>query len=308
MPVYIVANPNSGRGRGVTVGQRIHLCLTQAGYDARILSGAISPLTTAAPWPASAALPRVPEGEIDAVIIIGGDGTLRSIATRFYLQTGRIPPILLVPFGTANLMGQHLGIHWHEADVDRDVAAALAARRLRHVDVAMANNELMLLVAGVGIDGKVIHELNRVRSGPITLASYLMPAATALGFYNYPPLTVFADGRRIFAPRPAMAFVANVKEYGTGFPLLPQARSDDGRLDVCVVPCSSRAELLAALLHAAADELTQCEGVVSVRARQVRIESTAAVPLQVDGEAAGTTPVEIRLLPIRLPLILPAEK
>jgi len=99
--------------------------------------------------------------------------------------------------------------------------------------------------------------------------------------------------------------VGNVAEYGTGFAVLPHARPDDGLLDVCVMPCSSHGELIKLFLAAAAGEHLQQEGVVYAKGKHVLIDSPEKVPVQVDGEAAGTTPLEIDLLPLRVPFIVP---
>src|SRR5262249_31060376 len=159
------------------------------------------------------------------------------------------------PMGTANLLGKHLNINWSDADLPNQVADAILAMKTRRLDAALANDELFLLMAGIGLDARIVHELDRLRSGPIDYTSYALPAALALGFYSYPPLTVKVDGRTICKSLPGFAFVGNVKEYGTGFPVLPDARPDDGLLDVCVLPAASRADAIHHILRAAAGEL-----------------------------------------------------
>jgi YegS/Rv2252/BmrU family lipid kinase len=295
--LVIFANPIAGRGRAVAIAQRLWGQLRQEGYGMRaVLQPADTlgreHLAEAPPW---------------CVIVIGGDGTLRAVTE--YLLAGAwgraVPPILVVPVGTANLMGRHLGISWDEENLDKQVAAALGRGQVIHVDAARANGGLMLLVAGVGIDGHIVHELGRVRRGPIRGLSYVMPAVMALREYEYPPLRVSVDGVEVFGEGEAMAFVGNIAEYGTGFAILPHARADDGMLDVCVIPCRSRGQLVELFLQAAMGEHLEAEGVVYVKGKSVRIESPREVPVQVDGEAAGFTPVAIDLLPMRIPFIVP---
>jgi diacylglycerol kinase (ATP) len=151
----------------------------------------------------------------------------------------------------------------------------------------------------------VIHELDRLRTGPIDLVSYALPAALALQGYTYAPIDVELDGRPVFGPAPALAFIGNVPEYGTGFPVLPHARSDDGVLDVCVLPCRSRADLVHILLSAITGEHVRGEGVIYTTATQVRITSKHEVPVQIDGEASGHTPLVIEMLESRVPFIVP---
>jgi len=294
MAVLIFANPIAGSGQSGDMALRLERALTNAGYETVLLPGRS---TSPEPLPADA----------QAAIVIGGDGTLGEVVGRYYREMGGSPPILLVPRGTANLMGQHLGFRANDPHPESGVLAALKAGRMRAVDVASANGRIMLLVAGVGIDGEVVHELARLRTGPIGKQDYVLPAALALSRFTYPPLTVKVDGQVILRDEPALAFIGNVPEYGTGFPVLPDARPDDGLLDVCAMPCASPAQLAEIALYAAAGEHLTVEGVRYVKGQRVQIESVEPVAVQVDGDAAGNTPLEVHLLPVRLPLILPAN-
>src|SRR5205807_7094329 len=107
-----------------------------------------------------------------AAIVIGGDGTLRAVAERLLRYGPPIPPILPVPLGTANLMGRHLGIQWTDLTLEDQVVAAVARRRVLQMDAGRANGRLFLLMAGVGFDAHVVHELDRLRSGPISFVNY----------------------------------------------------------------------------------------------------------------------------------------
>jgi diacylglycerol kinase family enzyme len=185
------------------------------------------------------------------------------------------------------------------------VLQALRRQRLMQLDVAWSSAGPCLLVAGVGFDGAVVHELARLRQGTITRLDYVRPLLRAAWHYRYPPLSVSVDGRNICRDRRAMVFVGNVPEYGTGFALLPAARPDDGLLDVCVVPCNSLVHLASLLLRAMVGRLATAPGAVYVKGRTVSIESSVAVPAQIDGEAAGCTPLQIELLPQRLPMLCP---
>jgi diacylglycerol kinase (ATP) len=157
----------------------------------------------------------------------------------------------------------------------------------------------------VGIDAAVVHELDRLRSGPINLASYALPSLLALRNYAYRPLRVEMDGQTVLDNQPAMAFVGNVSEYGTGFPILVHARSNDRLLDVCVLPCNSMSQLARLLMAAATGDHLREEGVIYAKCRSVRIDGPQPVPVQIDGESSGFTPLKIDLLPSGLAFIVP---
>jgi YegS/Rv2252/BmrU family lipid kinase len=290
--VLIFANPIAGSGRGKTIATALQKRLTNHGINVQLFldrTTQIESLDTNDP--------------VRAAIAIGGDGTLRAVA-EFLLQQfspEKVPPLIVVPLGTANLMRAHLGLDWKPGDIER----AIEQPRILHLDVARANGQLFLLMAGIGIDAAIVHALDRIRSGPITKLSYVLPSMLALKDYTFPTMSVELDGKRIFATAPALAFVGNVKEYGTGFPILPNARSDDGLLDVCVLPCKNPQKLIELALRTAANEHLQMPGVILARGKRVRIHADTAVPVQLDGDAAGHTPLDIELLPYRLPFIVP---
>jgi YegS/Rv2252/BmrU family lipid kinase len=293
--VPIFANPIAGRGQGRRIAERIAAALAAAGFEPRTIYNR----------PDSVADDVIGRDAV-AAIAIGGDGTIRGVTRRLFENSPQGPPLLIVPMGTANLLGQHLGIKWNDRTLPQEVTRAIQQRRTIDFDVARANGELFLLIGGVGIDAVIVHELDKIRKGPISMTSYVLPAMLGLGFYRYPPIEVFVDDRRVFGMAPGMAFIGNIPEYGTGFPILPHAKPDDGVLDVCVLPCRDRNEALRLAMHAAAGEHLHMEGVVYVKGERVRIRSTEPVPVQLDGDAAGHTPLDIDLLRARVPFIVPA--
>jgi diacylglycerol kinase family enzyme len=293
--ILIFANPIAGRGRGRIVAGRLERDLRGAGYLVRVF------LDRPADIP-----PKSLDGPASAAIAIGGDGTLRAVVELLFKQGENCPPMLPVPMGTANLMGRHLGVRWSPRTLGPAVLATIRRRKIIQFDAAQANGKLFLLMAGVGIDGQVVHLLDRMRTGPIDLTSYVLPAAFTLAGYAFPALTVSVDGKTIAKNIPAVAFIGNVKEYGTGFPILTEARPDDGLLDVCVIPCRNRRELAEILLLVATGEHARREGVIYLKGRHVHVDSAAPVPVQVDGDSAGHTPLEIDLLPKRVPFLVPA--
>jgi diacylglycerol kinase (ATP) len=290
--VAIVANPIAGSGRGQATAEIVQKSLESSGFEAT----SIFDLPTAG---------RGQLADAEAVIAIGGDGTLRAVAGRCLELLGNVPPLLPVPMGTANLMGRYLGIHRQSVNMEDRIVKSLLRGEIRLLDAAEANKQLFLLMAGVGIDAQIVHELARVRRGPINYASYILPAALAMTNYRPHVLGISVDGKEIFPAAPAMALVANISEYGTGFPLAPHARPDDGMLDICVIPVDSPVDAVHKFFHAAAGQHLLMEGVVYTRGKEIEIRSAEAAPVQIDGDSAGHTPVRINLLPMRVPFIVP---
>ncbi len=124
--------------------------------------------------------------------------------------------------------------------------------------------------------------------------------------HKFPPLTVSVDGKQVFARAPALAIVAKrCPSTAWDSLFLPDARPDDRRLDVCVMPCSDRKALFEIAMLAAAGEHIAMDGVVmaggsastSCRPRKCRFNSMVTPSV--------TTPLHIELLDRRVGFIVP---
>ncbi len=296
--ILIFANPISGLGKGLGMARRLERCFARQGMRPLVILEKAD----------RAELP--PLDTIEAAISIGGDGTLRHVAERLVTETQAadlnvLPfPMAIVPMGTANLMALHTGNTWRDDRLETELPAALCRGQTRLVDVARTQRGIFLIMVGVGVDGSIIHELHRTRTGPISILNYLRPTMHALCSYDFPEVAVEVDGEPVFPMQSGLVFVGNAREYGTGFPLLTHAQSDDGLLDVLAIPVNSRSQLLRLGMAMMTGEHVREEGVLYVRGKHVQVRSQRPVPVQIDGEVAGFSPVTVDLLPMRVPFIV----
>ena len=293
--ILIFANPIAGRGRGRIVARRLGQQLESAGFSVH----------TVLQRPADISRDSIDRSAI-AAITIGGDGTLRGVIELLHGDGNHGPPLLPVPMGTANLMGRHLGVEWSTRNLGDAVLETIRRNKIINLDVARANGKLFMLMAGVGIDAQIIHLLDQMRRGPIDLYSYVIPAALTLVHYTFPAITVRVDDRTVVSDLPAVAVIGNVKEYGTGFPILTDARPDDGLLDICIMPCHNRGEMMELLMLTTTGEHVLREDVQYMKGRHVQVESVVPVPVQIDGDSAGYTPLEVDLLAGKVGFLVPA--
>src|SRR5688500_13414155 len=105
--VLIFANPIAGRGLGKSIAERVAARLKRDGFDPRLVFERCD---------------LVPRDDLvsdaHAAVAIGGDGTVRGVARRLYeLFGGDMPPLLVIPMGTANLLGRHLGTWWKDREI-----------------------------------------------------------------------------------------------------------------------------------------------------------------------------------------------
>ncbi|HKA14204.1 MAG TPA: diacylglycerol kinase family protein [Myxococcota bacterium] len=250
---------------------------------------------------------------IERLVVAGGDGTLAEVATG--LLRGRLADyaeIAVLPMGTGCDFARTLG-------VSRDPESAIALLRdgkARRIDAGHARyvrrdgapaDSWFLNAASFGVSGRVV-ELER--RGPRRLGgtvAFAIATVRALLRYRSARVALRVDGELVLDGPVALGVAANGRQFGGGMPIAPDARPDDGWLDVVCVATTSGLQLIPKLpklyrgIHLA-------DPVVHAR-RGRRIEADAApgaVPLELDGDPVGALPAQIELVPGALSVIGPA--
>ena len=281
--VLIVANPYSGSGRYRDRVEALGQALGNHGLTARTL------------WRLDDASP-LGACTCRHVVAAGGDGTVATVVNALMARGQSGPAVAVLPLGTENLLARELGF---TTDVER-LAEAIARGPCRRVDLGRTGDRYFTLMLSAGFDAEVAHRLarHRARSGQlhhIRHATYARPLLAAALRYRFDPVELVPDDGRSY--RGSEALVFNVARYGLGLPFAPDARIDDGLLHWVVFEKPGRARLLAYLTAVLRRRHLRRSDVHHGTARHVRIHSDKPVPVQIDGDAAGFTPVSIDIEP-----------
>ncbi|OUN01236.1 MAG: hypothetical protein BAA02_13485 [Paenibacillaceae bacterium ZCTH02-B3] len=165
---------------------------------------------------------------------------------------------------------------------------------------------------GAGFDGKVAFEtnraahkrwLNRLRLGAL---AYPLSMLATLVTYKPCPVRVIVDGQAFDYDAVWLVAVANVATYGGGMRICPRARPDDGLADVCVVHRIGRLTFLRYFPRVYSGRHIELPGVSLHRGRRVEIRADRPLFVHADGEYAGETPLEIRVIADALPVLAAA--
>ncbi|HUE69384.1 MAG TPA: diacylglycerol kinase family protein [Pirellulaceae bacterium] len=248
--------------------------------------------------------------DVRGVVAAGGDGTARLVAECMPPEM----PLTILPLGTENLLARHLELSTDTRAMAERIAGGLTVQ----LDAGLANGRLFTLMVGCGFDADVVRRLHRDRRGHIHHLSYIKPIVDAIRNYDYPPVTVHcrcapggpsspfqqdgASGDEVLTAR--WVFVVNLPRYAGGLNIAPEASGTDGLFDVCTFKEGS---LWSGLLYLGGVVLGQHQAMDDfhlVRCAELTIESTAAVPYQIDGDPGGELPLTIRILPKRLTLLV----
>lgn len=241
---------------------------------------------------------------VETLIAVGGDGTAsETVDGVLSAGVGGAPRVGLLPFGTGGDLARGLGI---PKDFDAAIAA-LAAGKSRRIDagrVSLRGREgrettlHFVNVASIGLSGLVTELVN---TAPKTLggrASFLIGSLRGIARWKNEPVTLRVDGETLHDGPLSLACAANGSYFGGGMHVAPDARMDDGLLDVLFTPGLPKARLLR-LLPSMYDGSHLKSDDVQV-ARGARIEADAEpgrVWVELDGEPLGTLPATFEVLP-----------
>lgn len=225
-----------------------------------------------------------------AVCVVGGDGTLAEAVTGL---AGTTTPLAVVPRGTANQVALNLGI-----PLDVEAAIEVAVNGVpRALDIGRIGGRSFALVAGAGLDAAVMATATRELKERWGFGAYIYAAVKEA--LNAAPIRfrITRDGQLLEVDA-VTVLIANVGELFTGFlpirfPLAPRPTSswNDGLLDVVVVAPRKLPEFAAVLWNAAHKRFGVDPSLLHFQAEQITIETDEPVPVQVDGDPTGTTPV-----------------
>lgn len=241
----------------------------------------------------------VAEG-FDAVVAVGGDGTINEVVCA--LVNTKVP-LGIVPAGSGNGVAREFGIPLNM----RAACKTIIHGRTRVVDVGQLNGHFFLGTAGIGYDamvGKLFEEKWGNHRG---LLPYAHAAISAFFKYKAQPVHL-QFGDRQMSVIPLLVTAANVAQFGGGAIIAPQARPDDGKLDVCII---HRLNFFQALYHwpklfqGHINRMPQWE---MYRTNSVEISSPSPMPVHMDGEPAEeSTHLKIDLLPGALYVRVPGD-
>lgn len=293
MRCFVVVNPRAHGGRTGRGRAALEQTLRNRGLDAELFE-------TTAPGDATRAVGALSPGAFDTVICAGGDGTLFEVVNGLMARPLETRETLgVLPMGTGNAFARDLGLEPGDTDTAMEM---ILAGDSRPVDVAEVQGRagrfhfINILGAGFVVRaGRAAQALKALGRGAYTLG-----ALAALARLPALPMRIELDGVPLDVSDTLFVQVANSRFTGTRFLMAPEARIDDGLLDLVHVRRLPRPRILR-LFPTIYDGLHVKEPEVTVRrARHVRLLAPDGLDCMADGEFHGVTPLDIQCLPSQI--------
>ncbi len=297
--ILIAANTRSARGKGADILREAERGLAQQGVQAEVIVSQhggylfeVLPPRLHEPW--------------DAVVALGGDGTLFQVLNCCLKHEGFAVPLGLIPAGTGNSFSKEFrnGLEqpaWQRLLESKPVPVDVLRCRLRNAETWHGNDYYFINVMGLGFVSEV--NINSQQFKRLGAVSYVLGLLVTLQKFKAVRLRMTLDGQTL--ARTAMfAVICNSRYTGGDMRVAPQAEIDDGLMEVIVLNELSRFGLLRAFPSVFTGKHIEHPNVEVFRCRRLRIESELLQLLTPDGEILGSTPMDIEVLPQHVSFIL----
>ncbi|HEY3218584.1 MAG TPA: diacylglycerol kinase family protein [Candidatus Limnocylindria bacterium] len=277
-----IVNPAAGKGAGARVALRLAAELSAAGLSADMVS-------TPAPGEAARLASAAVEDGYERVIAVGGDGTASEIANGL---VGSEVALALYPIGSGNDFARALGYPRKR----EQLMPFLAQARPRRIDVGEVNGRVFLNAAGVGIDGHVAERIIASARVVGPTLGYFVGALVSIATYRPREMRVSIDGS-VRRGKHLVVVAANGTHFGGGMHVAPNAKLDDGQLDIVVGGDLGRWASLVALAKLYRGTHVDGRTILSFRATRLDVELDEPLPMQSDGEASRAAALRVRVRP-----------
>jgi len=291
--LLLVFNPQAAFGRARRLLGQIQSALASF--------AAIDTVQTAGPGDAMRRVAERNLAKFDGVVAAGGDGTLFEVLNGLYRHDPqRRVPLGLLPVGTGNAFARDLGLlpgDWGKA-ID-----LLRSGHRRRVDVGRVEVQpgssaqrtfYFLNIIGAGLPVDAMRAAARIKF--VGRSAYSLATLWRAMLLRSYPLSIELDGESIEQDA-LFVEVSNTRYTGTHFLIAPQARLDDGLLDVTLVRPMPRTRLLRLFPTIYSGEHVRYAEVLTRQVRSIHIRAPAGMVLAPDGEFHGHTPARIHCLP-----------
>jgi len=302
----LIHNPNAGSGGNArrTKVDEARRILESRGIQADLLE-------TTAPGEAIEIAKRATSDGRQLVIACGGDGTINEVVNGLAgSQNGHRVPLALLPAGTANVLAKELELSW---DIPK-AAEQLASGKVREIALGLATPleqpekaRYFLSVAGAGPDGRITYAVDLELKARFGILAYWWQGAREVFNYKFHHFLVTGEGQ---SREVSLVIVGRTKHYGGPFKITTNADLFEDQFEFLGLTTQSGLKYLSYLPTLWMGDLRKEEGVYFWKSDRLVCESIDDKPIyaQVDGEPLARLPVEFRIVPRALRLLVPGPE
>jgi diacylglycerol kinase (ATP) len=243
---------------------------------------------------------RALEEGADLVFAWGGDGMVQRCSDA---MAGSQAALAILPAGTANLLATNLHI---PAGITEAVRIGLHGER-RALDTGTVNGEHFAVMAGAGFDASMIKAADRSMKDRFGRAAYVYTGAKNLTSRPV-QAAIEVDGTQFYRGKVSCVLIGNVGRLFGGVEVFPEARPDDGLLEVGVVTAKNPVEWARTLGRVALGEPKNSPFVQATCGKKIRLRFSRPFRYELDGGARSTVKkMKVGVHPAAIKVCVPAD-
>jgi len=244
----------------------------------------------------------------ELLVVVGGDGSVNEVVNGL-AGLGRQPEVAVVPRGTGWDFSRTFGI---PRETDDAVQVALEGD-VRTIDLGRASYRAwdgsdatawFANVASAGMSGAIAKRANETTKALGGKASYLWATFAVFSGWEATEIEVAVDGERRAGPMFDVV-IANGRFFGGGLEICPEAEPDDGLFDVLTIGDVTKRDLVQTMPKMYRGTHLPHPKAELLRGSSVTVTSETPLPIELDGEQPGTTPVTFEVAAGALRLRVP---
>ncbi|GGG04289.1 MULTISPECIES: diacylglycerol kinase [Paenibacillus] len=231
----------------------------------------------------------------DILIAAGGDGTLNEVVNGM-AGYDDLPPLGIFPLGTTNDFARAMKIpkRWE------DFCDLVIENKTRPIDIGKVNGRHFINIAGGGSLTELTYEVPSRLKTMIGQLAYYMKGIEKMINLSPTELVIRAEGIGEVEGEFMMFLIANSNSVGGFERLAPDARIDDGLLDVIAVKKCNLAEFIRLVSMALRGDHFNDPRIMYFKTERMEVTSPGHVLLNLDGELGGELPGVFEILPRHL--------
>lgn len=244
--------------------------------------------------------------DYDAVVAVGGDGTVSEVAQGLLYSSTAMG---IIPMGSGNGFALHLGI---PTDPNRAVALLNQCQTVR-VDYGLANDQLFISTCGTGFDAEVAERFaGSTRRGMLTYIRTVLHLVFTYRSQTYRLVAENKEGEQQAFDISQRAFLitfANANQWGNNAHIAPHASLQDGLMDIMILSRHALLDALPLVLRLFFGTIDRSPLVSTLRAKELTLHRQKASAFHIDGNPVNMpADVTIRLVPHGLNVLTPLQR
>ncbi|GAB4249349.1 MAG: diacylglycerol kinase family lipid kinase [Ekhidna sp.] len=282
--IFVIWNPFAG-GKAMKICKKLSETLDERQIDYQVFD-------TNESKSATKTIEEFLDTSFTDLIIIGGDGTINESVNGLKYDI----PVSILPAGTGDDFIKNV---WIGKTLDEQIETAVHGE-VKRIDLGQCNDRKFVNGVGIGFDGQIVEDMASKRVPLLTgHAAYYYHVLRILGGYRERLFDYQIDGQSL-QKELILLTIGNGTTFGGGFKLMPEAKIDDGLLEICEIGKVSGLRRFLNINKLSGGTHGSLKEINFYKAKSVKVEANDLLFAHIDGERMGQPPFEIEVLPAAL--------